>query len=48
MTVTDPLLGGDITSTCIFPVSAAAGLDVDEIAICTPPNYLIVANDIIR
>lgn len=48
MTVTDPLFGWDITWTCSFPTDAATWLDVDEVATCTPPNYSIDANDIIR
>jgi len=48
VTLTDPLLGWDITSSCNFPVSAAIWLDVDEVATCNPANYSIDVNDIIR
>jgi len=48
MSVTDPLFGWDITSTCSFPTDAATWLDVDEVATCNPPNYVIGINDIIR
>jgi len=48
ITVIDPILGWDITSTCVFPTSAAVGLDIDEVATCNPANYVIDVNDIIR
>ena len=48
ITLSDPLFGGDITSTCTFPIDSTTGLDIWETATCTPPDYVIDANDIIR
>ncbi len=45
MTVIDTKLGGDITADCVFPISAAAGLEIDEIATCTV-SYQITQDDI--
>ena len=45
MTVTDAVLGGDITSSCVFPVDAATGLAPGEIATCTV-NYALTQTDI--
>jgi len=45
MTVNDAVLGGDITASCVFPISSAAGLQIGETATCTV-DYDITQTDI--
>ncbi|MDB4512033.1 C25 family cysteine peptidase [Arenicella sp.] len=45
MSVIDAKLGGDITSACVFPISALDGLDVGEIATCMV-DYAITQEDL--
>jgi len=41
----DPVLGGDITSSCVFPTSSVVGLAVGESATCSV-DYPLTAGDI--
>jgi len=46
ITLEDTLLGWDITSSCIFPISAGSWLLVWESATCTPSSYSMIDLDL--